>query len=337
MNVAIIGLSLGGSKKAKYLRDKTGYDLYLSLKHKEKVQSDNYFEDLDKLVENLFASYDAIIFIMAIGIVVRKISPYIKNKTVDPAIIVMDEKFKNVIPILSGHIGGANDLSLAIASIVGANPVITTASDVLNKMAVDSFSMKYDLVIDNMVDAKDITARIVDNLKVGLYSSYPYEYKASNVYRVDSLDKYKYNIIISSKNIKKDNSVLLIKKELVLGIGCRKDTCPLKLEKTIINFLKDYNYHIKAIKKLATVDIKKDEKAILTFSKKYNIELEIISREEIKKVEDRFESSAFVKKTIGVGSVSEPVAYLSSNKGECLVKKHKLDGITLSIFNWRKK
>ena len=107
---------------------------------------DKDFDDLKNFVADIFDKFDALIFICAAGITVRIIAPHIVSKLSDPAVIVIDERGRNVISLLSGHVGGGNDLTLKIATAINSNPVITTATDIENKFAADSFAAKLGLI-----------------------------------------------------------------------------------------------------------------------------------------------------------------------------------------------
>ena len=284
----------------------------------------------------LFENYDTLVYIMATGIVVRDISPYLKHKSIDPAVLVLDNNGEFVISLLSGHLGGANEKAKSLAKLIGATPVITTASDTNNKIAVDMIAKKYNLVINNFKKAKEITALIVNDDKVGVITEISFkEELPDNMVIINTEEENVEGIIyISNKekiNIKK-NFVQLIPKNIIIGIGCRKGTKADNITSFIEKNLEKLNISKKSIKALVSIDIKKSEEGIIKAAEKYGVEFKTYNYKEIKEVENLFISSDFVKKTTGVGAVCEPTGYLASNKGRCLLEKIAKEGITLSIW-----
>lgn len=310
--LAIITLTTGGLKLAESIQTKIRSEIFYKPK------------PFSECVKNAFESYDDILFIMATGIVVRSIGPYLKHKSLDPAIVVMDEKGDHVISLLSGHLGGANALSVKLAEIVGGRPVITTASDVNNLLSVDMFAQKYNLVLEDFEGARDVTAVLVDGGQVQLKY-----FQASET----NYTKGKGQAIVYVSHSREDFSqpnVRLMKKNLVLGIGCRRDTSLDQLNRSIRTFMQGYS--IQCLTKICSAWLKADEKCLIEFSNALDIPFETFDQISIKSVESMFEGSDFVRDTIGVSCVSEPTGYLGSNKGTCLKKKVKDNGITLSLW-----
>jgi len=269
------------------------------------VENTIQIEDFTANINEKFSQYDGHIFIMASGIVIRKIASLIGTKDKDPAVLLIDEGKHFVISLLSGHLGGANELTHSLANILKLVPVITTSSDVTGKIAVDTISQKLNAELEDLKSAKDVTSLIVNGQKVN---------------------------ILLPKNVKVTNT-RIYPKNLILGIGCKKDTKAEDILRAIEDCLDKNNLDIKSVKKVATVDVKENEQGLIDAVKFLNLNLEIISRDEIKKVQDQFEGSDFVEKNIGVRAVSEPVALLSSTgNGKFLVMKEKYNGITISIY-----
>ena len=283
------------------------------------IQMENFTETLEKE----FNSYDGHIFIMATGIVVRKISTLIKSKDIDPAVVVIDEGAHFVISLLSGHLGGANELAEIIGEKLNLLPIITTSSDVTGKIAVDTLSQKLNGELESLEKAKNVTSLIVDGKGVDI--------KLPKNVDFDKKGDVEGIIIVSNReNIE---SVRIYPKNLVLGIGCKRRTSEEHILTGIEMAMKKHNLSMKSIKKIATVDIKADEIGLIAAAKTLGKDLIIISREDIKMVEGQFEGSQFVKKQIGVTCVSEPCALLaSSGNGKFLEKKYIYDGMTISIY-----
>nr|WP_279287322.1 cobalamin biosynthesis protein [Peptostreptococcus russellii] len=359
------------------------------------------YKDFKNKSKDIFDSSDFLVFIMASGIVVRSIANLLESKFTDPAVLVIDELGKNVISLLSGHIGGANEMTNLIAEKISANPVITTATDINNKGAFDMLLKYTDAKIENIRDVCiDINSRLLKNENIYLYIQSEYINILKNYIKgfiiIDEFEafkrKYKKNklgysqerfIIITDRldyiesmedvlsekmqnaavndmqdelifrtqnaivsDMKalfmqsevdsvldkriSDELIILIPRKNVLGVGCRKQTDSKLFESVILSYLEDKNVSIQSIKKLASIDIKKDEKCILDFSKKYCIETEFLSVEDISKFDMEYEKSDFVKNTVGVYSVAEPSCHILC-EGNIITKKYKANGITVSL------
>ncbi|MFK4785278.1 cobalt-precorrin 5A hydrolase [Fusobacterium sp. MFO224] len=319
MKIAIITVTKKGLEKSYEIKNKINCDIY-TLKKLQKKGDKLIKASLSETYGEIFKKYDAFIFITSTGIAIRVISSYIEGKEKDPAILVVDQEGNFVISLLSGHLGGANNLTNEISGILKSIPVITTASDISGKIAVDTIAMNINSKIENLEAAKKVTSLIVAGETVQL--KIPENISSNNPSGV---------IIVSNRE--KIEISKIIPKNLVVGIGCKKG----KEKNKIINAIRDSfiknNLSLDGIKCFATIDIKKYEKGIVETAKDFKKELKIIKKEDIEKIHDKFEGSKFVFETVGVYSVSGPAAYLASNrKGKLLVEKLKYDGITISIF-----
>lgn len=280
---------------------------------------ENFTEELTKK----FNIYEGHIFIMASGIVIRKISSLLKSKELDPAVLLIDEGKHFVISLLSGHLGGANELTNTLAELLQLVPVITTSSDITGKIAVDTIAQKLKAELDDLSSAKEVTSLIVDGKQVNILL--PKNVKFSEQGNAEAL------IVVSNR--RKVEMTRICPKNIILGIGCRKNTKKEQILDMIEDTMRKHNLDMKSIKHIATVDIKAEEKGLQEVAKALELELKIITREAIKKVEHCFEGSDFVQENIGVRAVSEPVAMLSSSqRGEFIERKAKYQGITISIY-----
>lgn len=332
MKWAIVTLNRQSIKLAKLLKSKTDnqIDIYTLDKYLEEDTSP-IINGIRKFNKVLFDDYKVIIYVMAMGIIVRDIAPYMKHKSLDPAVICLSVDGKYVIPVLSGHLGGANQLAIEISKYIDACPVITTASDILNKTAVDMIAKENDLVISSFNQAKDITAMIINNDKIDIISDIPIK---NNKTIKEVTNEAKGAIVVSNKtNISMDIPyALLIPKNLVLGIGARRGTPYILIRELIDKILKENYLSIKAINKIASIDIKSDEVGILDLADKLKVPFITYSSDELNEVVDLFDTSEFVKSITGVGAVSMPSGYLASSKGKCLVNKIAFEGMTISIW-----
>lgn len=335
-NRAIITITKGGYELGKVLKNMLlDADLYANKKYVDKHDF-SIKDGVGNLSAEIFNKYSELIYIMATGIVIRSIAPYIRDKTLDPAVVVMDEKGRNVISLLSGHLGGANDLTLHIAKLINSNPVITTASDTNNKISIDMLANRYNLALESMDKAKKITANILDGQSYCIYDELELANHSEGIDICTGIDKAtSYDNIIAFTNKEEllaDNDYIILRpKSLVVGLGCRRGKPWTELYEALVKALKLIGKNIFDIKHLATVDLKADEQGLIDLSNKLGVELRIIDRSQIKPIEDRFDVSEFVKKTIGVGAVAEPVAVLASEHGKLILNKTKFDGITIAI------
>ena len=324
----IITLTSGGKKTAELIK-KNYKDTVIYSK-----PFDISFKDV---VKEAFLKYDKILFIMATGIVVRTISDLLVHKSKDPAILVMDEKGKFVISLVSGHLGGANYLAEKISKILpGCLPVITTASDVNNLLSIDMLAKKYNLELKDFEGAKNVTAELVNNKNIYLISDLNIDEKKY----ITKLENSSAVLEITNK-INSYNTdlpyVKLIKKDLVLGIGCKRNTDLKQIKDFVNDFLKENGYLLEAVSLISSAWVKSDEVGLINFAKTLAIEFKTYEKEEIQEVIKIFKQSDFVKKTIGVGAVSESCGYLASNYGKQVVKIKKNNGITLSLWEMKGK
>lgn len=281
-------------------------------------------------VEDLFYRVDALIFVGACGIAVRTIAPLLRGKTVDPGVVVVDESGANAIALLSGHIGGANELTRRIASGIGASPVITTATDVNHRFAADEWAKRNELVISSMQAAKRFAADILTQ-DLPLISDFPIEGKLPNGLYHGKIERN--GLAISyQKRAEFENALLLIPKKLHLGIGCKRNTPKENIENAVFRTLEAEKICFEAIQTVASIDVKRDEIGLLEFCQMQKFPLSFYSAEELMALSGEFTSSAFVRANVGTDNVCERAAVLAA--GDCaklIVKKNCLNGVTVAI------
>lgn len=297
-------------------------------------------DSLSEWTKKSFEECDAIIFIGASGIAVRAIAPYLKDKFTDPAVITMDELGRYVIPLLSGHVGGANELAIKVSQITDGVPIISTATDVNGTFAVDVFAKKNNLWISNRELAKLISADLLEEKIVNFESELKVEgnfpvgirWKSDTGFiPIEKRSKYKIHITTLNKINKISSTLQLIPRIICLGIGCRKNTRKEDLELFVEEELQKNNISIEAVAYIASIDLKKEEEALCSLAAKYGREFVTYTSQELKQVEGDFIESEFVRQTTGVGNVCERAAVLASNNGTIIQKKTARDGMTLAI------
>ena len=300
-------------------------------------------EEIDLWVKVGFQLNAPILFIGAMGIAVRKIAPYVESKLTDSPVIVIDEKGQFVIPVLSGHMGGANELARDIADVIKAKPVLTTATDVQNVFAIDVFANNNGLRIVNKDGIKKISSKLLNGNKVTMVIDSDIEYSNEDV--LDCIDIIDYEKAVKS-SLKIDvyikynanalaeinPSLLLEYKPYIMGIGCKKDTEFEKLNTFVKEQLECNGIDISLVAGMGTIDIKKSEKGLLYFETKNRIPLVTFSAQELQEVEGEFSNSDFVKEITGVSNVCERAAMkLSGEEGELLLHKIAQNGMTLAV------
>lgn len=256
----------------------------------------------------MFRTKDAILFISASGIAVRAIAPWVKDKKTDPAVVVMDERGVFAISLLSGHLGGANELTGLLANLTGAIPVITTATDVNGRFAVDIFAKKNGMNIGDMRAAKAISADVLDEKTVGLYCEFPIIGEVPEELRQVAPEEPfegKTGIVISLNDEKRPfaRTLYLYPRIVTLGIGCRKGTRPEDLEAAVLDILQTNHIAVQSVERAASMDLKADESAILQLCEKYQLPFVTYSAEELREVKGDFTPSDFVKQVTGVDNV----------------------------------
>ena len=286
-----------------------------------------------------FSSLDALIFIGAMGIVVRDMAPCLKSKLTDPAVVVLDEKGQFVISVLSGHIGGANELTHQLAHFLGAIPVVTTSSDVNGKIAIDLFAKKNQLVITSMKQAKLCASDIVSGYPVSFTCAGKVKGKIPKELSAHAGENI-FDVMVSPfQSAPKEKQLHLIPKAFVIGIGCKKGTSLATIESRVKEELDKKNIDIRSVKGMTSIDLKKDEEGLLEFAKKRKIPLHFYSAGELSCLEGNFTPSTFVNSITGVDNVCEWAGYqlvLEENDvtlEDCLVlPKTGKDGVTVSIL-----
>ena len=279
--------------------------------------------------ERSFAECDAIVFVGAVGIAVREIAPFIRNKTVDPAVISVDELGTFCIPILSGHIGGANGIAVRVAGHIGAVPVVTTATDINGKIAIDAWAVNNDLSIVNLHAAKDVAARILSGDPVGFVSDVPVK---GDVPPELSADEASTGVYVGNGDARPFETTLrLVPRDCVLGIGCRRDTPEEDIEGMVSRALAEAGISMRNVRAAASIDLKKDEAGLLAFASKHSLPITFYTADELNAVPGEFSKSGFVQSVTAVDCVCERSAVKASRGGSIILRKYAGDGVTVAI------
>lgn len=297
-----------------------------SLAKKSKYLPDSISMSTGKWTGEQFDKADGIIFIGACGIAVRSIAPYIVGKKTDPAVLVADECGKFVISLLSGHLGGANHLAVQAAEILGAAPVVTTATDLHQRFAVDVFAKENQCSIFHMKAAKEVSAALLANKEVGFYSEFPWTGelprglaacgRSGNAESNEPSGSLAVGIAVT---IHKDclpfpSTVQVVPDAAVLGIGCRKGTVYDQIRAAAEQSLDRLSLYREAVCCLASIELKKEEPGILALAQEWKVPFETFSEGALRAVNGSFTPSAFVKQITGVDNVCERSAVLAAKR-----------------------
>ena len=304
-----------------------------------------------------FREADALVFCCASGIAVRAIAPWVKDKTTDPAVIVTDDAGQFIIPLLSGHLGGANELALLIAEKLQATPVLTTATDVHGLFAVDVFAKKNHLRISDMKLAKEVSAALLSGEPVSFRSDLPWEGPLPKGLTDSPLPKgiiecslpkelaegplskglmennTELGIWISSANENEKpfpKTLQLIPMRYAAGIGCRRGKTQEELAAFLQEQLAASGITYQELRCIASIDLKKDEQGLIGLSESLGVPFLTFTSEELMEVPGTFTLSEFVKAQTGVDSVCERAAVKASG-GTLIRKKTAANGMTFAL------
>ena len=325
------------------------------------IKNVSYYESLSSLVGDIFSKYDTLIFIMATGIVVRHISQYVRDKMSDPAVIVCDEKLQFAISLLSGHIGGANKICDYMSKKMNIIPVITTSTDVNQKSALDTLVLELNSVDeDDRGLYKKINYKLTNNEKVYLISDIELDDKydirgfevldCKKLINKDKIKNIDVNLVKEGFGVKDDDFVIHLTynaitgleslenyskvylKNIVLGVGCKKNTSSSLLLKNVLDFLKQNNISPKSVSIIASISLKKDEQAIINLANTLGANFIVFDAHEIKSSPyySSLPKNEFVESITGVSSVSLSTAKIISDDN-IIGDTFKDNGMTITI------
>ena len=333
------------------------------------------YSNTDEWAKVQMSAKNELLFIGACGIAVRAIAPWVANKLNDSPVLVMDELGTYVIPILSGHVGGANELAVKIGEMTGSIPVITTATDLNKSFAVDIFAKKNYLYIENKDGIAKVSSKVLRGEKISIaielhgyrnleseivetekteigkaeierYQCKQLRYEqlrhdsrfANQIEIVDFPPKQPVDVIITTGNCDYNADLVLKPREYVLGMGCKRDTAPEKISAYIDQTLTGLGISKNQVYAICSIDKKRDEAGFLQWSSLERIPFITYSAEELEAVTGDFTSSEFVKSQVGVDNVCERAALKGcGEEGELVYRKHASDGMTIAVAkrDWR--
>lgn len=286
-----------------------------------------YRPPLSRCMQPYFCWADAIVFVGSTGMAVRAIAPWVRDKKQDPAVLVLDEGGHYLISLLSGHIGGANGLTKVLAEKIGAQPIITTATDVEGKFSVDTWATEQGLHIGDLGLCKAVSAAILegevpicgeyarfDRLPTGLVERIG---GPLGIY-VGIYDRRPY-----------DRTLILTPRVLTLGLGCRRDTPKEAIEEAVKAVLKENGLRIEAVARAASIDLKANEQGLLDYCTEHGFPVDFFTARELQKAPGEFTPSKFVQSVTGVDNVCERAAVMYG--GKLIVHKTAHNGVTVAV------
>lgn len=312
--------------------------------------SSRTFGRLSEAVAEEFSRFSGHVFIMATGIVVRMIANHLEDKTVDPAVVVVDDQGLHSISLLSGHLGGANALAEEVADILGATAVITTATDVNKVPAIDLLAQAAGLVIENSGAIKHVNKAFLTGQRIRFHDplrqvvpSVPAKYVHTagdflagvpgagddNLPPTEGIIPSVY--VDDRKVVLPEETLVLRPKSLFAGMGCNRGTDAAEMKALLLSVFEENGLSLSSLAGLASVDIKHDEAGLLELAGELSLEIEFFSRDALSGVSNIQTPSKMVEKHIGVKSVCEAAAILAAEKGTLVVPKAKTKNVTVAI------
>ncbi len=352
MKIAIAAITKHGTETGRKLAEDMQADLYYMTKFSrgdEQEKGITLFEgSVRLLLPELFQKYDGLILIISLGAVVRMIAPILKDKKTDPAVVVLDDRANHAISVLSGHIGGANELTHQVAELTGARPVITTASDVQKTIPVDMFGREFGWKFEYDAYLTQAAAAVVNEEPVlvvqesGETNWWKHERKMpSHIGTVSSVKEaveipHNAALVVTHRLLTETElsslryPVVYRPKSIVIGIGCNRGTEKAEIESVIQQAMQELSFSINSVKTIASIDLKKDEQGVLELAEQNNWPFITFSPEQLNRAPMQ-EKSETVFKYTGAYGVSEPAAFLASQGGSIVLPKKKSGNVTISI------
>ena len=315
------------------------------------------YDRLADVAAEMWKRCDGLVFIMATGIVVRTLAPHLVSKLSDPAVLVMDDRGQNIISLLSGHLGGANRLTAYLASQLGANPVITTATDVNHLLAPDVVAAdlqcvpvpKSNLPLFNgsLLSGKKLVYWLDSSLKAradyeAVLQKHRLAYELvddlpARLAGIASAELYVVCTAAAAGLPVRENVLYLQPRRLIAGVGCRRNTEQVLIEQALAKSCQSIGWSVGRIGQLASTAVKANEAGLLAAAEKLHVPIEFFPNQPMAEMIEKYqlEESSFVKKTIGIGNICEAAALCCVPQGQIALAKHKYEKVTVALI-WQK-
>jgi len=357
--IAVVAITRRGVETALKIKEALSKAGLSSIVYAPKKYNQNGVVPLDKkideFIKDIYSAVDALVAVMATGIIIRAVAPYLESKLTDPAIIGVDAIGKFVISLLSGHYGGANKLTKIIAQGIGGTAVITTASDVTGKQSVDELARNLHLTIQNpeslvavnsaIVNGEHLVIVLIGDVEISTNQIACHEIKRAKdaTQALEIINNYDAGVIVTSEYLSTelfsiDKTVkpftILKTKLIIVGLGARKDSSADSIMEAVDTSLEQVHLPLARVNRFATVDIKRDSPAMLKAAEQLGKPLEFLSVDALRSLNhnDLSPDSKMVQEKIGVGGVCERAALLvAGKKSRLILKKIKVNVVTVAI------
>jgi len=347
MNLAIIAITRNGARLGARLKaEAADADLFVPEKFAGEAQGAAlpFAGELRALVDGKWRSYQGFVFVMAAGIVVRLIAPLLEAKDRDPAVVVVDEAGRFAVSLLSGHLGGANELARGVAGLLGGEAVITTATDVNDLPSFDLLAQEQGWAIDELARVKTLNSLLLEDAEIAVFDpSGRVRSSFAGRGRLTFHDTFvaalqsgaRGHLFVTNRSLPApvDTPSLLVlrPRNLVLGIGCNAGTGADEIEAVVRLQLQRLFLSLRSVGCLASAVAKQQEAGLLEFAGRHAIPLRFFSSEELNAVPAPSPPSDHALRAIGAAGVAEPAALLAATGGRLLLKKVKSGNVTLAI------
>lgn len=303
------------------------------------VEGESRFDRLKDLLPQQFNAFSGHIFIMAAGIVVRSVAGLLRHKAVDPAVVVVDERGGHAISLLSGHLGGANELARRIGAAIGARPVITTATDVHGVPAIDLIARERRLSVDNPAAIRHVNMALLEGRPIALHDPHawlrgalPESCRVPDDGTPAALHRTDAGVWVDDIRIDLPAQILVLRPpSLFVGVGCNRGTPVSEIREMLERVLDHSGLAAASLAGLASIDVKRDEAGLLALAEDLARPIAFFSREALSAVNGIASPSAMVAKHVGVESVCEAAALLASEHGQLIVPKQISPNVTIAV------
>ncbi len=348
MRIAVVAITGRGAQLGQRLCESmTVGECYVSSRYADQLTRPCHcFEptELRHLLARLWKQYDGLVLIMSTGIVVRMIAPLLESKTSDPAVVVMDDAGRHAISLLSGHLGGANELAESCAVISNGRPVITTATDTHDLPSFDMLAKEQGWVIDDISRVKILNTLMLDNKEIAvcdptgrarswLNGRGKVTFHATSAEAIESAASGLLIVTntILPEQINRENVLILLPRNLILGIGCNRSTSVDEIDEFVTLHLSRLALSQKSICCIASVAAKRDEVGLIQYAERIGVPLRCFENKDLNQVAFPSPPSTHALDAVGVAGVAEPAAILASGGGRLLLEKVKSANVTLAI------
>ncbi|MGB9080644.1 MAG: cobalt-precorrin 5A hydrolase [Desulfuromonadaceae bacterium] len=348
MNIAVIAITRGGALLGHRLcKTMAGLEFYVSRRYAGQAGGRSIcFEpaELKTLIVGLWKKYDGFVLIMATGIVVRVIAPLLESKEIDPAVVVMDDAGRFAISLLSGHLGGGNELAERCAFASGARAVVTTATDANGLPSFDMLAREQGWGIDDISKVKTLNTLLLDNEEIAVVDptgqTRPWLHGRGRITFYETFadaagSTARGFLFVTNRHLPQqitpEQLLILRPRNLVLGIGCNRGTPGDEIEAFVTAHLKRLFLSPKSVICIASVAAKRDEAGLAEFAERLGVPLRCFESDELNQVVFPSPPSGHALAAVGVAGVAEPAAILASGGGRLLLKKVKSANVTLAV------